>query len=42
MRGEHQNYFYPDFVACLVHFPGDEPSLRLIETKHDTFRWRDM
>lgn len=36
MRGEHQNYFYPDFVVCLEHFPGDEPLLRLIETKHDT------
>lgn len=36
MRGEHQNYFYPDFVVCLSHFPGDEPLLRLIETKHDT------
>lgn len=36
MRGEHQNYFYPDFVVCLDHFPGDEPLLRLIETKHDT------
>lgn len=36
MRGEHQNYFYPDFVVCLDHFPGDDPLLRLIETKHDT------
>ncbi len=36
MRGEHQNYFYPDFVVCLDHFPGDEPLLRLVETKHDT------
>lgn len=36
MRGEHQNYFYPDFVVCLDHFPGDAPLLRLIETKHDT------
>lgn len=36
MRGEHQNYFYPDFVVCMDHFPGDEPLLRLVETKHDT------
>lgn len=33
MRGEHKNYFYPDFVVCLEHFPGDEPLQRLIETK---------
>ena len=25
VRGEHKNYFYPDFVVCLEHFPGDEP-----------------
>lgn len=36
MRGEHQNYFYPDFVVCLDYFPGDEPLLRLVETKYDT------
>lgn len=36
MRGEHQNHFYPDFVVCLDHFPGDEPLPRLIETMHDT------
>jgi hypothetical protein len=33
VRGEHQNYFYPDFVVCLAHVPGDEPLTRLIETK---------
>lgn len=33
MRGEHKNYFYPDFVICLEHFAGDEPLQRLIETK---------
>ena len=32
-RGEHQNYFYPDFVICLSHYPGDAPLMRLIETK---------
>jgi type III restriction enzyme len=35
VRGEHQNYFYPDFVVCLSHVPGDEPSARLIETKEN-------
>ena len=33
VRGEHRNYFYPDFVVCLEHFPGDEPLVRLVETK---------
>lgn len=33
VRGEHKNYFYPDFVVCLEHFPGAEPLERLIETK---------
>lgn len=36
VRGEHRNNFYPDFVACLSHYPGDSPLLRLIETKHDS------
>lgn len=36
VRGEHQNYFYPDFVVCLSHVPGDEPSMRLLETKEST------
>ncbi len=35
VRGEHKNFFYPDFVVCLEHFPGDEPIIRLIETKQD-------
>lgn len=35
VRGEHQNYFYPDFVVCLSHLPGDEPITRLIETKEN-------
>lgn len=35
VRGEHKNFFYPDFVVCLEHYPGDEPIQRLIETKHD-------
>lgn len=35
VRGEHQNYFYPDFVICLAHYPGDVPMLRLIETKEN-------
>ena len=35
VRGEHQNYFYPDFVVCLSHVPGDTPGTRLIETKEN-------
>ena len=36
VRGEHQNYFHPDFVVCLSHVPGDAPVIRLIETKENT------
>ena len=36
VRAEHDNYFYPDFVVCLLHNPVDEPMLRLLETKDDT------
>jgi hypothetical protein len=36
VRGEHRNYFYPDFVVCLDHFPGDESLIRLVETKEST------
>jgi superfamily II DNA or RNA helicase len=35
VRGEHKNYFYPDFVICLSHYPGDAPLMRLIETKEN-------
>ena len=35
VRGEHKNFFYPDFVVCLSHVDGAEPLQRLIETKHD-------
>lgn len=35
VRGEHHNYFYPDFVVCLSHLPGDQPLARLIETKEN-------
>jgi hypothetical protein len=35
VRGEHKNFFYPDFVVCLEHFPGDEPMQRLVETKEN-------
>lgn len=35
VRGEHRNFFYPDFVVCLSHVDGAEPIQRLIETKHD-------
>lgn len=33
VRLEHHNYFYPDFLICLEHFPGDGPLMRLVETK---------
>jgi len=36
VRGEHKNYFYPDFIVFLEHFRGDSPMLRLIETKEST------
>lgn len=35
VRGEHQNYFYPDFVVCLSHLPDEKPAIRLIETKEN-------
>ena len=35
VRGDHQNYFHPDFVVCLSHLSGDEPIERLIETKEN-------
>lgn len=35
VRGEHKNFFYPDFVVCLQHYPGDAALIRLIETKED-------
>jgi hypothetical protein len=35
MRSDSRNLFYPDFVVCLQHEPGDEPLIRLVETKHD-------
>lgn len=35
VRGEHRNFFHPDFVVCLEHYPGDEPLIRLVETKQD-------
>ena len=36
MRSDSRNMFYPDFVVCLTHEPGDAPLTRLVETKHDT------
>jgi len=35
VRGDHQNYFHPDFVVCLSHHDGEEPLARLIETKEN-------
>jgi superfamily II DNA or RNA helicase len=36
VRGEHQNYFHPDFVVCLAHFSNNNSVIRLIETKENT------
>lgn len=36
LRGDSKNLFYPDFVVCMSHMPGDDPLLRLIDPKHDT------
>jgi len=36
VRAEHEHYFYPDFVVCVVHTPGDAPMQRLLETKEST------
>lgn len=36
VRGEHRNYFYPDFIVCVEHFTGDSPMARLVETKEST------
>lgn len=35
VRGEHHHYFHPDFIVCLEHYPGDEPIIRLVETKEN-------
>jgi hypothetical protein len=36
VRAEHEHYFYPDFVVCVEHAPGDAPLQRLLETKEST------
>jgi type III restriction enzyme len=36
VRAEHENYFYPDFVVCVRHSPGEAPMQGLLETKDDT------
>jgi hypothetical protein len=36
VRAEHEHYFYPDFVVCVAHQPGDAPMQRLLETKEST------
>ncbi len=36
VRGEHEHYFYPDFVVYLKHDTADEPMQRLLETKENT------
>jgi hypothetical protein len=35
VRGEHKNFFYPDFIICLEHIDGNSPLVRLVETKQD-------
>lgn len=35
VRGEHKNFFYPDFIICLEHIDGTSPLVRLVETKQD-------
>jgi type III restriction enzyme len=36
LRGDSKNLFYPDFIVCMTHMPGDAPLMRLIDPKHDT------
>lgn len=36
VRAEHDHYFYPDFVVCVAHSPGEMPLQRLLETKEST------
>lgn len=36
VRAEHEHYFYPDFVVCVSHAPGEPPMQRLLETKEST------
>ncbi len=36
LRADSKNLFYPDFVICMTHMPGDPPLLRLIDPKHNT------
>jgi len=36
VRAEHEHYFYPDFVVCVEHTPGDALIQRLLETKENT------
>ncbi len=35
VRGEHRQYFWPDFVVCIEHSPHSSPIPRLIETKEN-------
>jgi type III restriction enzyme len=35
-RDDSKNLFYPDFIVCMTHMPGDAPLMRLIDPKHDT------
>jgi hypothetical protein len=35
VRADHHYCFHPDFVLCVEHYHGAEPSARLIETKEN-------
>lgn len=34
-RPDSSHNFYPDFVICVRYYEDDEPSIRLVDTKHD-------
>lgn len=36
VRGEHRNYFYPDFIVCLEYPAGQPSDIRMVETKEST------
>ena len=36
VRADSKNLFYPDFIVCMTHMPGDAPLMRLVDPKFDT------
>lgn len=34
-RPDSARNFYPDFIICVRYYEGDQPSIRLVDTKHD-------